>query len=1375
MRVCCQLANWTGRRDLLRMALLAAAFVSAAIAQVPPPIPRLSAHSGPPAGYAPYATQWTAKARPAATVDTMAFATAFTFSACPPTCNTSFGMLDLTTGVFQQITLLANLIVTDLALAPNGTLYAITFTASSEGSFSNPAFVTIATNSGAINAIAPDTVGLELLSFSPNGTLYAASITTTSQNALYTVDPANGQPTFVANIAPPLNNTLVNIRFLGNTLYATDYVTPSSLYTIDTTNGSVTRIGSTGLSLNNYLGGMLNGALLDIAAVDSSRTSGQIFSINPATGAATPVAATSAFYDFTLLSTSTSPPVITSLSPSSANLGGAAFPLTVNGSGLFCALAPCAVIWQPASGSPTNLSAVPNADGTMLTATVPAALISVAGSVSVSVQADGGASNSLPFTINAAVPTITSLSPPFTAAGTPGLTLTVNGSNFFACAPSSAPCLAVHWQPAVGNSTVLPAQANAAGTQLTASVPATLLTSPGTASVTVQAAGGTAHVFTFLITSNTSGSPTTIGHLLFPNVGLNALQEFDPVSRTVVNTIPMPAPFSFNVPFATVRIRAADHGILAGALTAGDSAVVSLSSSGQFVAAALVGGLLQQLAFDPLDASQSTVLAGNPPSSSVIAVNPYTDTVSTRIFGDGADYTGLAADAANNLYAGDNNTGTILRFLPNGTQTAVFANVLNATGSSEIGAMAIDSANQLYVAQPGSDRIARFGSDGSFLGFLTNPSFHRNNAVYFNPIDGLLYAGNEADDALIILTTFGEPVAVVHMGGQSVGVPDLVPGAAAPSQGELESTQTGLTFQVPQGMISPPPQSFTLINNASAAVTFRVAPSTVSGGTWLTVSGGGTLDQGAASAPITVAVNPTGLAQGDYYGMIEIDSGAPNSPDFVTVVLNVLPAAANPGASVTPTGLVFTSVNSATPPPQSVQITNVLSRSTGFTAAGSSSSGPLWFSVSPTGGTVESGQTMSVSVQPNAALATGIYRGTLTLQFPQDNATREIDLLLVVAPGAGQSTRVRRTQQPAAACTPTQLLLVFSRLGAGFTQPASWPGAVETVVVDDCATIVSQGTVTVRFSNGDSQISLLYSSNNEGSWSGSWTPLHVINQSLTLTATAMSEGLTGSAMISGSVQPNPNPVPTLIQDRTVVSAASYAPAAMPSPGELVAISGMNLADTAQAAPPMLPFLPTLGNTFVLIGGQQMPLLYVSGRQVNAIIPYTIAGGVKHRAIAKNGARLSVPQRVHVATAEPAVFTVDESGTGQGHIYIEPGQIPADASSPATAGDYLTIYCSGLGPVTVPSPVPPVVAGYPAPGLNCPSPLTSCAAQTANPVTVMIGGQPAIFLFAGLSPGSAGLYQVNVQIPMTGVPKGNQIPVVITVAGVSSVPVTMAIK
>jgi uncharacterized protein (TIGR03437 family) len=102
---------------------------------------------------------------------------------------------------------------------------------------------------------------------------------------------------------------------------------------------------------------------------------------------------------------------------------------------------------------------------------------------------------------------------------------------------------------------------------------------------------------------------------------------------------------------------------------------------------------------------------------------------------------------------------------------------------------------------------------------------------------------------------------------------------------------------------------------------------------------------------------------------------------------------------------------------------------------------------------------------------------------------------------------------------------------------------------------------------------------------------------------------------------------------------------------------------------------------------------------------------------------------------------------------------ADPANPAHAGDAISIYCAGLGNVS-----PPVPEGAPATGDT----------PAVNPVQVMIGGQPAQIAYAGLAPGTPGLYRVDVTVP-TDTGTGDQIPVVIASAGQTSPPVTMAIR
>jgi uncharacterized protein (TIGR03437 family) len=139
----------------------------------------------------------------------------------------------------------------------------------------------------------------------------------------------------------------------------------------------------------------------------------------------------------------------------------------------------------------------------------------------------------------------------------------------------------------------------------------------------------------------------------------------------------------------------------------------------------------------------------------------------------------------------------------------------------------------------------------------------------------------------------------------------------------------------------------------------------------------------------------------------------------------------------------------------------------------------------------------------------------------------------------------------------------------------------------------------------------------------------------------------------------------------------------------------------------------------------------------------------------------------VAFAAPAIFSMDGSGAGQGYITITgPEVVAASAgafpgSRPAKRGESLTIYCTGLGPVSQIQ------------GDGTPKTKTSPVAISQTP-NVTIGGAPATVTFAGLTQGGVGLYQVNVQVP-DAVPSGAALPVLISMTGKTSNSVTVAVE
>ncbi|HXE74299.1 MAG TPA: hypothetical protein VNN18_01505 [Candidatus Xenobia bacterium] len=245
------------------------------------------------------------------------------------------------------------------------------------------------------------------------------------------------------------------------------------------------------------------------------------------------------------------------------------------------------------------------------------------------------------------------------------------------------------------------------------------------------------------------------------------------------------------------------------------------------------------------------------------------------------------------------------------------------------------------------------------------------------------------------------------------------------------------------------------------------------------------------------------------------------------------------------------------------------------------------------------------------------------------------------------------------------------------------------------------------------------------------------------------------------------PAPT-VNPAGVVSGASFMLGAGVAPGSITSVFGTNLASFTDNAA-SLPLPTTLGGaTMQFNGAMSVPKFFSSPLQVNVQIPWELAGQASAALTDTVGGATSAPENVPLAPFSPGLFSTSQNGMGQGAILIAntpnlaapQGAFPG--SRPAVRGvDFLEIYCTGLGPVT----------NQPATG----------AAASANPLShtlttpqVTIGGVPATVLFSGLAPPYVGLYVVTLQVP-TGTPTGNAVPVVLTIGGISSNTVTIAVE
>ncbi len=263
-------------------------------------------------------------------------------------------------------------------------------------------------------------------------------------------------------------------------------------------------------------------------------------------------------------------------------------------------------------------------------------------------------------------------------------------------------------------------------------------------------------------------------------------------------------------------------------------------------------------------------------------------------------------------------------------------------------------------------------------------------------------------------------------------------------------------------------------------------------------------------------------------------------------------------------------------------------------------------------------------------------------------------------------------------------------------------------------------------------------------------------------ATVLAFDPSGGASVPASFVIGPAPKTTSDQ---FVSSANPAGGSALGQRSLGALYGTNLAPgTFTADTPPLPF--TLGGVSLLIGNNPTPLLYVSPTVILFQVPFlNLIAPTKVPLVLYQGT-LSTTIDVTVQQYSPGLFSMNGGGTGQGAILVAgTASIAApkgafDGSRPVHIGEYISIYCTGLGDTT------------PRPALGAPSG-TSPLSQTLVKPTVTIGGVPATVSFSGLVPGRAGLYVVNVQVPDTA-PTGDQIEVVLKIAGFTSNTVNVSV-
>ena len=374
----------------------------------------------------------------------------------------------------------------NVSTAPNP-VPTLTLISPTSGTAGGAAFTLTLTGTNFISASTVSFNGVAKTTTFVNATQVTAAITAAD------IAAAGAFPVTVTNPAPGGGTTTAQTFTVNNPAPTITSLAPTSA----TAGGAAFTLTVNGTGFVAASAVKFNGNAKATTFVNATQVTAAITAADIATAGSFPVTVTNAAPGggtsvAAMFAVNNPVPTVTTLSPTSATAGGAAFTLTVNGTGFN---SNSAVNFNGSARTTTFVSA------TQITAAITAADIATVGTPSVTVTnpaPGGGTSGGATFTINNPAPTIASLNPTGVVAGGAAFTLTVNGTNFVATSQ-------VKFNGTARTATFVSA------TQVTAAILATDIATSGNANVTVTnpaPGGGTTTNFVFVISTAPNPVPT---------------------------------------------------------------------------------------------------------------------------------------------------------------------------------------------------------------------------------------------------------------------------------------------------------------------------------------------------------------------------------------------------------------------------------------------------------------------------------------------------------------------------------------------------------------------------------------------------------------------------------------------------------------------------------------------------------------------------------------------------------------------------------------------------------------------------------------------------------------------------------------------------
>ncbi len=478
---------------------------------------------------------------------------------------------------------------------------------------------------------------------------------------------------------------------------------------------------------------------------------------------------------------------------------------------------------------------------------------------------------------------------------------------------------------------------------------------------------------------------------------------------------------------------------------------------------------------------------------------------------------------------------------------------------------------------------------------------------------------------------------------------------------------------------------------------------------WISASAGAarnctTTTEARTCIPVQLSLNTAGLPAGLQSGIVTItDPNALDAPQTIVVTVRVGPI----DAYVAPGGtqdVLFTTGSQVNP-------------------AASTQSGGSWLSVALDGtGSFRFEFPYRVRLSAAAGMAPGTYSGIINTTGAASAADNQ-----------SIPVTMRVTTQPIAQLSPDSISVRLAQgappavIGVGLTNAGAGTLTVQS------ATPTGQG-ISASVSSGNVAVTLD---------PGTLAP-GVYNGSVAIATNAANGTITEPVRFEVVAKSAP-----VIYYQGVLDNATFTPGDTVAQGDIVVVKGEQFSFGALTLGKAAPLATQVGGATVLVNGKPAPMYYSSYGQLAFQMPVDTPVGMAQVQVQRDGQN-SNTVTVNVADRAPRLLKIGTTQYGaiqnaaDYSIPMPTGAIPGVLTHPAKVGDTLLIYAIGLGPTS-----PAVATGDPAPST---APL---ATLTRTPMVVFgssIAGVPATPFFAGLSPGFAGLYQINVTIP-PDVPKG----------------------